>query len=70
MWCTKNYWKRNRIEKVMVPQNKSVQKFKKTNKSMLQASSQTPKKLYVCSFVVINVQRWFFKTWSNVPIIL
>jgi len=61
MWCTKNYWKWNTIEKVMVPQNKRVQKFKKTNKSMLQASSQTPKKLCVCSFVVINVQRWFLK---------
>ncbi len=58
LWGTKNHQKHNRIEKIMAPQSREGQKLKKNKPpNGTKVSSETPKRIVVCCFIVIKVQR-------------
>jgi hypothetical protein len=47
------------MEKVMTPQNRGVKNSTKQTIKSYKADSQSPKKFFICCFVVIRVQKQF-----------
>jgi hypothetical protein len=54
LWGIKNHKKWNKIEKGMAPQSRGGQKLQKKPLNTTKANSQTPKKILICCFVVIE----------------
>jgi hypothetical protein len=54
IWCTKTHQKYNKIEKMMAPQSRRGQEFKKNPPNATKIGSQTPTKFFACALLLLK----------------